>query len=81
MRQVRRDAFSRLSTQSNPWIEHSTDLARVLDNVTSEHEIQTVYEVERLFHSCRIEPEVTKEAISTLKVRFKTYSSIHTLIY
>ena len=37
--------------------------------LTNETMPQSLLEMERLFHSCRLEPEVTKETIHCLKVR------------
>ncbi|RKO87693.1 hypothetical protein BDK51DRAFT_42346 [Blyttiomyces helicus] len=64
----RRRALDRLSEEKNPWIEESSELARTLEALTAEHAPQRIMDMERLFHSCRNEIEVTKETVLGLRV-------------
>ncbi|KAI9189819.1 hypothetical protein H9P43_001252 [Blastocladiella emersonii ATCC 22665] len=52
----------------HPWIDHSAELIRVLRKLTQEREPQTLFDVERLYHSCRQEVEVTKETLHHLRL-------------
>ncbi|KAI9136521.1 hypothetical protein BKA69DRAFT_1103644 [Paraphysoderma sedebokerense] len=72
---TRRLVLYSLLQRENPWIEHSGDLIQVIKNLTMEHEPQTVYDMEKLFHSCRLESEVTKEAIYHLRVTWHNSQS------
>ncbi|KAI9222649.1 hypothetical protein BC828DRAFT_16320 [Blastocladiella britannica] len=56
------------ASSRSPWIEHSAELIRVLRKLTEEREAQALYDIERLYHSCRIEFEVTKETIHHLRL-------------
>ncbi|KAJ3337081.1 hypothetical protein HDU93_001654 [Gonapodya sp. JEL0774] len=66
---LRRQVLHRILTSSvtQPWIDTSADLVRVMKDLTSENRPQSIFEMERLFHSCRLEPEVTKETIYNLR--------------
>ncbi|KAJ1515699.1 hypothetical protein HMI56_002119 [Coelomomyces lativittatus] len=73
-----------------PLIEHSADLIKVVRKLTKEGEPQCLYDMERLFHSCRVESEVTKETLHHLRiawhaspsetVRFKVLSIVDRLL-
>ncbi|KAJ3160039.1 hypothetical protein HK101_000972 [Irineochytrium annulatum] len=64
---TRRQALAYLLEEDHPWIEHSADLVTVIDALTSEGQPQRIVDMERLFHSCRVEIEVTKEAVYLLR--------------
>ncbi|KAJ3218902.1 hypothetical protein HDU67_003541 [Dinochytrium kinnereticum] len=72
---TRRQALKYLLEEENPWIEHSADLTAVIQALTSENQPQRIVDMERLFHSCRIEVEVTKEAIFLLRKTWHTSQS------
>ncbi|KAJ3108563.1 hypothetical protein HDU97_000845 [Phlyctochytrium planicorne] len=74
---TRRQALKYLLEEDHPWIEHSADLTAVIDALTSESQPQRIVDMERLFHSCRIEIEVTKEAIFLLRKIWHTTQSEH----
>jgi hypothetical protein len=57
-----------IKTRARPWIDHSAELIRVLRRLTQEHEPQAIYDLERLYHSCRLESEVTKETLTHMRV-------------
>jgi hypothetical protein len=57
--------------EENPWIENSADLVLVIEALTAENQPQRIVDMERLFHSCRMEREVTKEAMLLLRVRME----------
>ncbi|ORZ39445.1 hypothetical protein BCR44DRAFT_110117, partial [Catenaria anguillulae PL171] len=57
-----------LQRHGHPWIDHSAELIRVLRKLTQEREPQTLYDIERLYHSCRQEVEVTKETLHHLRL-------------
>ncbi|KAJ4456353.1 hypothetical protein PAPYR_8475 [Paratrimastix pyriformis] len=57
-----------LVSRRHPWIDHTEELLAVLQSLaTSAH--QNLFDLERLFHSCRFNPEVTKETINLFQVR------------
>ncbi|KAJ3087848.1 hypothetical protein HK100_008222 [Physocladia obscura] len=64
---TRRHALRQLLQEENPWIENSVDLNRIIDALTSDTKPQLIVDMERLFHSCKIESEVTKEATNLLR--------------
>ncbi|KNE63726.1 hypothetical protein AMAG_08813 [Allomyces macrogynus ATCC 38327] len=61
-------ALGRTASGTGPWIDHSADLIKVLRKLTQEREPQALYDLELLYHSCRIEAEVTKETLHHLRV-------------
>ncbi|KAL2911807.1 Serine/threonine-protein kinase tousled-like 2 [Polyrhizophydium stewartii] len=63
----RHQVLKQLLLEPSPWIEESSSLTRIITNLTAEYQPQQVVDMERLFHSCRIEPEVTKETIIILR--------------
>jgi hypothetical protein len=65
---VRNKVLEELLKEPNPWIENSAALSDVIQELTMEHQPQKVIDLERLFHSCRLEPEVTNETVRLLKV-------------
>ncbi|KXS12894.1 hypothetical protein M427DRAFT_390468 [Gonapodya prolifera JEL478] len=66
---LRRQVLHRILTSSvsQPWIDTSADLVNIMKDLTAENKPQSVFDMERLFHSCRLEPEVTKETIYNLR--------------
>ncbi|KAG9391643.1 hypothetical protein J8273_6408 [Carpediemonas membranifera] len=50
-----------------PWITHTKDLSSVLQNLTSGQRHQEMSDMERLYHSCRLNESVTKETITQLR--------------
>ncbi|KAI8831241.1 hypothetical protein BC829DRAFT_409797 [Chytridium lagenaria] len=56
-------------------LKHSADLTAVIEALTSDNQPQRIVDMERLFHSCRIEIEVTKEAIFLLRKTWHTTQS------
>ncbi|ORX82127.1 hypothetical protein BCR32DRAFT_244381 [Anaeromyces robustus] len=72
---VRREVLLYLVSQESPWITTSNELLNSLNRLTHESKPQRILEIERLFHSCRMESEVTKETIYYLRKRWhETYS-------
>ena len=65
---ARNKVLEELLKESNPWIENSASLSDIIQELTMEHQPQKVIDLERLFHSCRLEPEVTNETVRLLKV-------------
>ncbi|KAI8926408.1 hypothetical protein BC831DRAFT_456580 [Entophlyctis helioformis] len=63
----RHEVLKALLQEESPWIEESGDLGQLIAALTAEYQPQQIVDMERLFHSCRIEPEVTKEAILLLR--------------
>ena len=55
----------------NPWIEHTQQLTEVITKLTKENVPHSIYDLERLYHSCRLQTEVTKEALHILRKRWK----------
>jgi len=66
---VRREVLLYLVRQESPWITTSDELYKSLNRMTHETKPQRILEIERLFHSCRMESEVTKETIYYIRVR------------
>ena len=66
---TRRHILNSLLQMDKPWIEHSAELQMVLQSLASDSQPQRLWDMERLFHSCRLESEVTREAIVTIRVR------------
>jgi hypothetical protein len=54
--------------QEQPFIERYDDLKNVLRNLTLSNEPPSIYELERLFHSCREEAGVIRETVEQLRV-------------
>jgi len=72
---VRREVLYYLVNQESPWITTSNELNDLLHRLTHEDKPQRILEIERLFHSCRMESEVTKETIYFLRKRWhETFS-------
>ncbi|ORX52569.1 hypothetical protein BCR36DRAFT_350030 [Piromyces finnis] len=72
---VRREVLLYLIKQESPWITTSDELNKVLSNLTHEKKPQRILEIERVFHSCRLESEVTKETIYFIRKRWhETFS-------
>ncbi|KAJ3227215.1 hypothetical protein HDU81_006852 [Chytriomyces hyalinus] len=64
---TRRQALRQLLQEPSPWIENSMDLQQIIAALISEVKPQLIVDMERLFHSCKIEGEVTKEATAMLR--------------
>ncbi|KAI8839969.1 hypothetical protein BJ741DRAFT_597558 [Chytriomyces cf. hyalinus JEL632] len=64
---TRRQALRQLLQEESPWIENSMDLQQIIAALISEVKPQLIVDMERLFHSCKIEGEVTKEATAMLR--------------
>ena len=60
--------LDQLLKQKKPWVEHSIDLRKIIVNLTKSDQPQSMYEIERLFQSCRRGTEITNEAFELLKV-------------
>lgn len=73
---TRRHVLRELLKLSNPWIQHSAELGGIMGSLTSMNQPQRIWDMERLFHSCRLEQEVTKEAINVLKVSNELFCCI-----
>ena len=65
---TRHDALAVLLKQQDPWIDNPTALNSILGALTAEHQPQKIIDMERVYHSCRLEKEVTKECMALLKV-------------
>ncbi|KAI8802510.1 hypothetical protein BJ742DRAFT_858356, partial [Cladochytrium replicatum] len=79
MEYARRTILNTLLKESgNPWIEHSGHLMRIIKSLTAEHSAQRLPDLERLYHSCRMEAEVTKEAVYQLRRIWHTTQSEET---
>ena len=68
---TRQEVIVQLLQQENPWIEHYNDLKSVVVNLTVMPKPPSMYEMERLYHSCRREPDVTRECLEIIRVRPK----------
>ena len=64
---TRHEALAVLLRQENPWIDNPTSLSTILSALTVEHAPQKILDMERVYHSCRLEKEVTKETLMILK--------------
>ncbi|KAJ3353725.1 hypothetical protein HDU83_006442 [Entophlyctis luteolus] len=64
---TRRQALRQILKEPHPWIENSVDLELIIDALVSESKPQLIVDMERLFHSCKIEYEVAKEATNILR--------------
>ncbi|KAI8608592.1 hypothetical protein BC830DRAFT_1149585 [Chytriomyces sp. MP71] len=64
---TRRQALRQLLLEESPWIDNSVDLAKIIDALISDMKPQLIVDMERLFHSCKLEAEVTKEAAALLR--------------
>eukprot|EP00002_Diphylleia_rotans_P030628 TRINITY_DN6309_c0_g1_i7.p1 TRINITY_DN6309_c0_g1~~TRINITY_DN6309_c0_g1_i7.p1 ORF type:complete len:163 (-),score=39.92 TRINITY_DN6309_c0_g1_i7:207-695(-) len=51
----------------NPWIDHTDYLYEIIDNLIAEGKPQSIFDMERLFHSCRLNEEVTKETLTAIR--------------
>ena len=60
-----------LASMPSPWIDHTDDLAVTIDYLTAENKPESHFDMERLFHSCRLNEEVTKETRKTLQSIWK----------
>jgi hypothetical protein len=69
-----------LLAETDPWIRSSVTLSKLIKSLTTEHQPQRLIDMERLFHSCRLEQEVTIEATSLLKNMWNDIKSDHTRI-
>lgn len=69
MDQTRQEIIIQLLQQENPWIENYNDLKQVVLNLTNIPRPPSLYELERLFHSCRRERDVARETLDLLRVR------------
>lgn len=74
MNESRIKALEELLKEPNPWIENFESLSNSITELTAEHQSQKLVDVERLFHSCRLETEVATESIRLLKEAW--YASI-----
>lgn len=65
-----------LVAEENPWIQDNHQLWRVLENLTSERRReQHPYDMERLYHSCRLSARVTAGTLDALKLIFAEATS------
>ncbi|ORY52557.1 hypothetical protein BCR33DRAFT_761713 [Rhizoclosmatium globosum] len=64
---TRRQALRQLLDEPSPWIDNNVDLVRIVDALISDTKPQLIVDMERLFHSCKIESEVTKEVTALLR--------------
>lgn len=60
-----------LMMKEQPYIERYNDLKNVISNLTVTSDPTSIYELERLLHSCRVESGVTKEAIDILRTYWR----------
>eukprot|EP01135_Chromosphaera_perkinsii_P006539 Nk52_evm11s539 gene=Nk52_evmTU11s539 len=60
-----------LESLENPWIEHTQQLKEVIKKLTKENIPHSIYDLERLYHSCRLQTEVAKEALHILRQHWK----------
>lgn len=67
---TRQLALRKLLEEHNPWIANPTELDKIVIALTRENKPQKIQDMERLYHSCRLEREVTKETIIFLKVSY-----------
>lgn len=66
---IREFILKQLLQEKSPWIDNPRALDKIIIRLTSEYKPQSMEDLERLYHSCRLEREVTKEALLYLKVR------------
>ena len=64
----RQVVLNELIQEENPWIDNSEDLGNLIACLTGEINSNRLSDTERLYHSCRVEPEVTLETVKLLKV-------------
>jgi len=64
---TRMHVLRELTSNNCSWITHTQDLFDVIKNLTQEEKPQSIYDMERLFHSCRLNKEVTRETVACLK--------------
>jgi hypothetical protein len=64
----RQTALEALCKESNPWIETTEALTECILSLTKESNDFSFINLERIYHSCRLEKKVTFETISCLKV-------------
>jgi hypothetical protein len=72
--------LSQLLEETDPWIRTSVTLNLLIKRLTTEHQPQRLIDMERLYHSCRLEQEVTLEATSLLNNLWDEIKSDHTRI-
>jgi hypothetical protein len=58
-----------------PWITHTKPLHALLAKLTTEHTPQLIVDVERLFHSCRLNKAVTKATLQQLQKTWEKESN------
>lgn len=63
----REKILTHMLKEDDPWIRSSKDLSKVVSDLLKEHKPQRLVDIERLYHSCRLEQEVTSEAFGLLK--------------
>lgn len=64
----RQTALEALCKEPNPWIETTEALTECILSLTKETNDFSFINLERIYHSCRLEKKVTFETISCLKV-------------
>jgi hypothetical protein len=55
------------SSSAGPWINHTQPLHKIIHQLTDEQLPQNIVDMERLYHSCRLNPEVTAETLTVVK--------------
>ncbi len=64
---ARVQVLKELMKSPNPWITHTEDLYSCIYSLTEDRIPQKVYDMERLFHSCRLNKETVRETMGILK--------------
>eukprot|EP01047_Picozoa_sp_COSAG01_P026214 COSAG01_NODE_1682_length_9500_cov_7.543666_8_plen_662_part_00 len=69
--QLQAEVFEQLEAQDDfPWVATTEDLQAVLKNLLSDTKPVSMYDMERLFHSCRLFAGVSIETLAQLKRRW-----------
>jgi hypothetical protein len=79
LEQTRDEIVEQLLKKDRPWIEDFNDLKSVIVDLTRSNKPTSLYQMERLFHSCRREPAVTREAVDLIKVNLPSMIELFTI--
>lgn len=64
---ARVEALSKITEGKHPWIRHTKQLQELVRRLTIARRRPALMDMERLFHSCRLSEEVTRETIAELR--------------
>lgn len=72
MEDMKRQILLELTKTEASWIQHTIPLSQCIDRLTDPQKDQMLPDLERLFHSCRLNKEVFEEAVDRLKKKWKS---------